>query len=55
MERFVDKFEHDQRLSRRHNFSTDLRIRVRKSHAGELKVESTNLSQRAFSLRRTWN
>jgi hypothetical protein len=46
MDRFVDKFEHDRRLSRRHNFRTDLRIRVRKSNAGELKAESQNLSQR---------
>jgi hypothetical protein len=46
MERFVDKFEHDRRLSRRHNFRTDLRIRVRKSNASELKVESKNLSLR---------
>jgi hypothetical protein len=46
MDRFVDKFEHDRRLSRRHNFRTDLRIRVRKSNAGELRAESKNLSQR---------
>jgi hypothetical protein len=46
MDRFVDKFEHDRRLSRRHNFRTDLRIRVRKSNAGEFKAESKNLSQR---------
>jgi hypothetical protein len=46
MERFVDKFEHDRRLSRRHNFRTDMRIRVRKSHARELKVESKNFSPR---------
>jgi hypothetical protein len=46
MERFVDKFEHDRRLSRRHNFRTDLRIRVRRSNAGELRAESKNLSQR---------
>jgi hypothetical protein len=46
MDRFVDKFEHDRRLSRRHNFRTDLRIRVRKSNAAEWKAESKNLSQR---------
>jgi hypothetical protein len=46
MEHFVDKFEHDRRLSQRHDFRTDLRIRVRKSNAGELWAESKNLSQR---------
>jgi hypothetical protein len=46
MEHFVDKFDHDRRLSQRHNLKTDLRIRVRKSNAEELRVESTNLSQR---------
>jgi hypothetical protein len=46
MEHFVDKLDHDRRLSQRHNLKTDLRIRVRKSNAGELRVESTNLSQR---------
>jgi hypothetical protein len=46
MEHFVDKFEQDRRLSRRHDFKTDLRLRVRKSNAGELRVESKNLSQR---------
>lgn len=46
MEHFVDKFEHDRRLSQRHDFRTDMRIRVRKSNAGELWAESKNLSQR---------
>ena len=46
MEHFVDRFEHDRRLSRRHNLRTDLRVRVRKSSAGELKAETKNLSQR---------
>jgi hypothetical protein len=46
MDHFVDKFEHDRRLSQRHDFRTDLRIRVRKSNAGELRAESKNLSQR---------
>jgi Tfp pilus assembly protein PilZ len=46
MERFIDRFEHDRRLSQRHNFKTDLRIRVRRSNATELKAESKNLSQR---------
>jgi len=46
MEHFVDKFEHDRRLSRRHDFKTDLRVRVRKSNTGELRAESQNLSQR---------
>lgn len=46
MERFIDRFEHDRRLSLRHNFKTDLRIRVRRSNAAELKAESKNLSQR---------
>jgi Tfp pilus assembly protein PilZ len=46
MEHFVDRFEHDRRLSRRHDVRTDLRVRVRKSNAGELRAESKNLSQR---------
>jgi Tfp pilus assembly protein PilZ len=46
MERFVDKFEHDRRLSLRHDFRTDLRLRLRNSNVGELRVVSRNLSQR---------
>jgi Tfp pilus assembly protein PilZ len=46
MEHFIDKFEKDRRLSTRHNFKTDLRLRVRKSNVGELRAESKNLSQR---------
>ena len=46
MEHFIDRFEHDRRLSLRHDFRTDLRLRVRNSNVGELRVESRNLSQR---------
>jgi Tfp pilus assembly protein PilZ len=46
MEHFVDKFERDRRLSERYNFKTEMRVRVRKSQAAELRTESTNLSQR---------
>jgi Tfp pilus assembly protein PilZ len=46
MEHFVDRFDHDRRLSQRYNFRTDLRVRVRRSDAGEQRAESENLSQR---------
>jgi Tfp pilus assembly protein PilZ len=46
MEHFVDKFEQDRRLSRRHEFRTEMRVRVRKPHSAELRAESKNLSQR---------
>jgi hypothetical protein len=46
MDHFVDKLDRDRRLSLRHNFRTDLRIRVRRSTDGEQRAESENLSQR---------
>jgi hypothetical protein len=46
MERFVEKLDHDRRLSLRHNVRTDLRLRMRKFDAAELRVQSENLSQR---------
>jgi hypothetical protein len=46
MEHFVDKLDHDRRLSLRHNVRTDLRVRVRKLQAGEQRAQSENLSQR---------
>ncbi|HEY1924284.1 MAG TPA: hypothetical protein VGG58_03460 [Candidatus Acidoferrum sp.] len=45
MEYFVEKLDHDRRLSLR----TDLRVRMRKFDAGEQHVQSENLSQRGFS------
>ncbi len=46
MEHFVDKLDHDRRLSHRHNVCADLRVRMRKLDAGEQRVRSENLSQR---------
>jgi len=46
MERFVEKLDSDRRLSLRHNLRAPLRVRVRRSEAGEQKAESENLSQR---------
>jgi hypothetical protein len=46
MERFVEKLDSDRRLSHRHNLRAPLRVRVRRSEAGEQKAESENLSQR---------
>jgi hypothetical protein len=46
MERFVEKLDSDRRLSQRHNLRAPLRVRVRRSEAGEQKAESENLSQR---------
>jgi PilZ domain len=46
MEHFVEKLDHDRRLSLRHNVRTDLRLRMRKFDAAELRVQSENLSQR---------
>ena len=46
MEHFVDKLDHDRRLSLRHNVRTDLRLRVRKFDAPEQRAHSENLSQR---------
>jgi hypothetical protein len=46
MEHFVEKLDHDRRLSLRHNVRTDLRVRTRKLDAPEQRVHSENLSQR---------
>jgi hypothetical protein len=46
MERFVEKLDSGRRLSQRHNLRAPLRVRVRRSEAGEQKAESENLSQR---------
>jgi hypothetical protein len=46
MEHFVDKLDHDRRLSLRHNVRADLRVRMRKFDAGEQRMQSENLSQR---------
>jgi hypothetical protein len=46
MEHFVEKLDHDRRLSLRHNVRTDLRVRIRKFDAGEQRAQSENLSQR---------
>ena len=46
MERFLEKLNHDRRLSRRHNLRAALRIRLRKSNLAERRTESENLSQR---------
>jgi PilZ domain len=46
MDRFIEKFERDRRLSRRYNLKTPLRVRVRRSDLAERKIESQNLSQR---------
>ena len=46
MEHFVEKLDHDRRLSLRHNLRTDLRLRIRKFDAPEQRAQSENLSQR---------
>ena len=48
MRHFVEKLDHDRRLSLRHNIHTDLRLRMRmqKFNAPEQRVRSENLSQR---------
>src|SRR2546430_2103731 len=46
MERFLEKMNHDRRLSRRHSLRAPLRIRLRKSDIAERSAESENLSQR---------
>lgn len=46
MEHFVEKFDHDRRLSLRHNVRTDLRVRMRKFNVPEQRAHSENLSQR---------
>lgn len=46
MERFLEKFDRDRRLSRRHSFRAPLRVRLRRSDLAERGEESENLSQR---------
>jgi Tfp pilus assembly protein PilZ len=46
MERFIERFDRDRRLSRRHSLRAALRIRIRRSTAAESRTESENLSQR---------
>ena len=46
MKHFVEKLDHDRRLSLRHSVSTDLRVRMRKFDAPEQRARSENLSQR---------
>ena len=46
MERFLEKLDHDRRLSRRHSLRAPLRVRMRKSDIAERRAESENLSQR---------
>lgn len=50
MEHFVEKLEHDRRLSLRHNVHADLRLRMRKFDAAEQRAQSKNLSQRGVFL-----
>ena len=46
MERFIEKLDHDRRLSRRYSLRAPLRVRMRKSNLAEQAAESENLSQR---------
>lgn len=46
MDRFVEKFVPDRRLSLRHILKTPLRVRLRRSDVAERNAESENLSQR---------
>jgi hypothetical protein len=46
MDRFVEKFVPDRRLSLRHILKTPLRVRVHRSDIAERTAESENLSQR---------
>jgi hypothetical protein len=46
MEHFIEKLDHDRRLSLRHAVSADLRVRMRKFDAPEQHIRSENLSQR---------
>ena len=46
MEHFVEKLDHDRRLSLRHYVRTDLRVRMRKFDGPEQHAHSENLSQR---------
>ena len=46
MEHFIEKLDHDRRLSLRHNVHTGMRVRMRKVDAPEQRAQSENLSQR---------
>jgi hypothetical protein len=46
MEHFIEKLDHDRRLSLRHNVRADLRVRMRKFEVPEQHARSENLSQR---------
>jgi Tfp pilus assembly protein PilZ len=46
MERFIEKLDHDRRLSQRYSLRAPLRVRMRKSNLAEQAAESENLSQR---------
>src|SRR5215475_2668096 len=46
MERFMESVGKDRRLAERHAMKTPLRLRLRQSEEGELKVESENVSRR---------
>ena len=46
MEHFLEKLDHDRRLSLRHKVRTDLRVRMRKFDSPEQHAHSENLSQR---------
>jgi Tfp pilus assembly protein PilZ len=48
VDHFVDDWKKDRRLSKRHPLKTPLRVRLRRSGAGELKTESENVSQRGI-------
>jgi hypothetical protein len=46
MNRFIERFERDRRLTKRHKIRTPLRLHVWKSPLPERRVEATNLSER---------
>jgi hypothetical protein len=46
MEHFIEKLDHERRLSLRHNVRADLRVRIRRFDSGEERAQSQNLSQR---------
>jgi Tfp pilus assembly protein PilZ len=46
MDFLIDDSTQDRRLAQRYKLKTDLRIRVRRSDAAELKAESEDVSQR---------
>src|SRR5271168_1905159 len=45
MDRFIEHFERDRRLVRRHNLKTPLRVHIWKSLAPEENLESEDLSE----------